>query len=445
VALRRVLTTSDAAWLVAGNMIGAGIFFTPGDVARQLPGMLWPLVAWVLGGVLALAGAAVYAELGARLPHAGGDYQYLTRAFGPRWGFLTGWAAFVLSFSAAAAAMSKVAVGYLAAALGGAPADPGMLERTAGPALLLLLTALNVAGAKVGGRTTAVLTALPLLALIGLFVYGALAGGAGVVWPSRPLGAPGGSWVLALGAAMLPVFFTYSGWNVAAYLAGELERPARTLPRALLLGTAAVTALYLGVNLVLLALLGDDLATSTTPGADAARRLLADRAERILPLIIAVAIAGSANVTLMAGARIYYAMALERLAPRGLGRVNPRGVPSTALWWGGLWSAALAALAPVETLYRWATLAILLLSSLTVGALFVLRGRDPGFRSFRCPGYPVTPAFYLLASLGVAVSSAFHDPWGSLWGLLLVGAGFAVYAAWSATTGGWSPGDDAES
>ena len=435
-ALRRVLTTSDAAWLVAGNMIGAGIFFTPGDVARHLPGALWPLVAWVLGGALALAGAAVYAELGARLPHAGGDYQYLTRAFGPMWGFLTGWAAFVLSFSAAAAAMSKVAVGYLSTALGGAPADLRMLERLAGPALLLLLTALNVRGAKVGGRATAILTALPLMALIGLFGGGALGGEARVVWPTRPLGAPDGSWVLALGAAMVPVFFTYSGWNVAAYLAGELERPERTLPRALLLGTAAVTVLYLGVNLVLLALLGDDLAGSAAPGADAARRLLADRGETLLPLIIAVAIAGSANVTLMAGARIYYAMAVERLAPRGLARVNDRGVPSTALWYGGSWSAALAALAPVETLYRWATLAILLLSSLTVAALFVLRRRDPGFRSFLCPGYPLTPAVYLLASLGVAASSAAYDPWGSLSGLLLVGAGFAVYAAWRATTGG---------
>lgn len=248
--------------------------------------------------------------------------------------------------------------------------------------------------------------------------------------------------MLALGAAMVPVFFTYSGWNVAAYLAGELERPQRTLPRALLLGTAGVTVLYLAVNVVLLALLGDELASSATPGADAAGLLLAHRAERILPLIVAVAIAGSANVTLMAGARIYYAMACERLAPRALARINARGVPSAALWYGGLWSAVLAVLAPVETLVRWATLAILLLSSLTVASLFVLRRRDPAFRSFRCPGYPLTPAVYLVASLGVAVSSALYDPWGSLWGVLLVAAGFAAYAGWSAATGGWAPGDD---
>jgi APA family basic amino acid/polyamine antiporter len=425
-----VLTTGDAAWLVAGNMVGAGIFFTPGDVARELPGTLGPLAAWLLGGLIALAGAAIYGELGARIPHAGGDYQYLTRAFGPLWGFLMGWAAFVLSFSAAAAAMSRVSVSYLVAAVSpGAQASP-LLERTAGPALLLALTALNVAGAKIGGRTTTILTSIPLLALCGIAAWGLVVGDAPLDWPAPAPEPRGGSWLLALGAAMVPVFFTYSGWNAAAYVAGELERPERTLPRALLLGTAGVTVLYLGTNVLLLGLLGKGLAASTTPGADAVRRLLHGRAEGALPLIIAVAIASSANVTLMAGARIYYAMAGEGLAPRALAHVNRRGVPATALLCGGIWSAALAALAPAATLIRWATLAILLLSSLSVAALFVLRRRGPAFGSFRCPGYPLTPALYLAASLAVALSAAVYDPRGSLWGLLLVGAGFPVYALW---------------
>jgi APA family basic amino acid/polyamine antiporter len=384
--------------------------------------------------VLALAGASIYAELGARLPHAGGDYQYLTRAFGPLWGFLTGWAAFVLSFSAAAAAMSKVAVSYFAGAVPGLDGGSEWLSRVLGPALLLLLTVLNVAGAKVGGRTTTVLTAIPLVALIALFLYGLMAGNAEFEWPSQPLATPEGNWLLAFGAAMVPVFFTYSGWNAAAYLAGELERPERTLPRALLFGTLAVTTLYLVVNVALFGLLGDGLAASNTPGADAVKRLLGAGAERMLGLIIGFAILGSANVTLMAGARIYYAMAGDGLAPRPLARANRHGVPSTALWYGGVWAAALAALAPVDALYRWATLAILLLSSLTVVALFVLRRRDPAFRSFLCPGYPLTPWVYLLVSLGVAVSSAFYDPRGSLWGVLLVAAGFVVYALWKRMT-----------
>ncbi len=434
--LRRVLKTSDAAWLVAGNMIGAGIFFTPGAVARDLPGMALPLAAWAFGGVLALAGAAVYGELGARLPRAGGDYQYLTTAFGPLWGFLTGWAAFVLSFSAAAAAMSKIAVSYLASAIPLFDADPQLLARVAGPLLLVVLTLLNVFGAKVGGRTTTVLTAIPLVSLIGLFCYGVFASEVEFAWPASPWATPRGWWVLAFGAAMVPVFFTYSGWNAAAYLAGELERPERTLPRALLVGTTAVTLLYLVVNVALFGLLGDGLAASTTPGADAAQRLLGVGAERLLALIIALAILGSANVTLMAGARIYYAMASDGLAPRLLSRTNRRGVPSTALWYGGAWAAMLAALAPAESLYRWATLAILLLSSLTVAALFVLRRRDPEFRAFLCPGYPLTPWVYLVASLAVAVSSGIDDPEGSLWGVLLVASGFIVYFLWKRLAAG---------
>jgi APA family basic amino acid/polyamine antiporter len=431
-SLKRVLGTRDAAWLVAGNMIGAGIFFTPSDVAGLLPGVLWPLVAWTLGGALALAGAAVYGELGARLPHAGGDYQYLTRAFGPLWGFLVGWAAFVLSFSAAAAAMAKVTVGYLATAIPGVTEAGDLTTRALGPALLLLLTVLNVTGAKVGGRTTTVLTSIPLAALVGAFVWGLATSGpdGSLSWPSQPLAAPGDGWWVALGAAMVPVFFTYSGWNAAAYLAGELREPERTLPRALLWGTVCVTSLYLLVNLGLLGLLGDGLQSTSTPGADALRRLLGTGAERLLSLIIALAILGSANVTLMAGARIYYAMAGDGLAPRALDHANRRGVPSTALWWSGLWSALLAAVAPAEMLYRWATLAILLLSSLTVVALFVLRRRDRDFDAFLCPGYPWTPLLYLVASLAVAVSSGFYDPWGALWGVLLVGSGFVVYAVW---------------
>jgi APA family basic amino acid/polyamine antiporter len=329
--------------------------------------------------------------------------------------------------------MSKVAIGYIVAATPALAAHGELLSRAGGPLLLLILTLLNVAGAKVGGRTTAVLTSIPLAALILIFGRGLFDADTAFEWPVHPLAAPDGVWVLALGAAMVPVFFTYSGWNAAAYLAGELKDPERTLPRALLYGTAAVTLLYLVVNLGLLALLGDALAASGTPGADAARKLMSVGAERTLSLIIAVAILGSANVTLMAGARIYYAMAGDRLAPRALAHTNRHGVPSTALWWGGLWSALLAALAPVELLYRWATLAILLLSSLTVLSLFVLRRRDPAFRSFLCPGYPVTPAVYLLASLSVAVSSGFYDPRGALWGVLLVAAGFPVYAVWRRT------------
>jgi len=377
--------------------------------------------------VLALCGAAVYAELGARLPRAGGDYQYLAVAFGPVWGFLTGWAAILLTFSAAAAAMCIVAFDYLRTALpflGGTPSWTGLVVA---PFIVLLLTLANVVGAKAAGRTTAWLTAIPVAGLLGLFGYGLLAGNAEVTWPTYA--PPSSAWPLALGAAMLPVYFTYSGWNAAAYLAGEMRDPGKDLARGLLGGTAGVMVVYLLINTIFLMVVpAEALAGSTTAGAQAARLLLGPAAERALSLVIALAVLGSANVTLMAGARIYYAMANDGLAPRFLRHTNAAGVPSVALWAGGIWSALLALTGKVEALVNWATLAILLLSSLAVAALFVLRrqgGPQPGFR---CPGYPLTPAIYLVASLGVAVASTWEYPRQSLYGVLLVALGFPAYA-----------------
>jgi APA family basic amino acid/polyamine antiporter len=304
---------------------------------------------------------------------------------------------------------------------------------------VLLLTVANVAGARAAGKTTAWLTALPVAGLLVLFGLGVVGGG----WPDAGLGgdlesaqptANGlGASLIGLGAAMVPVFFTYSGWNAAAYVAGEIEHPARNLPRGLLLGTLGTTVFYVAFNGFLLWILPRAvMAGSTTSAAQAAQRLLGDGAEQALALLVALAVLGSANVTLMAGARIYYAMALDGLAPRALAMTNAAGVPSTALWTGGIWTALLATSGRIETLVNWATLAILLLSSLAVLALFVLRRAEAppngAARVYRCPGYPVTPVLYLLVALGVAVASAMRDWRQALYGVVVVAAGIPVYA-----------------
>lgn len=429
--LKRVLGAGDAGWLVAGSMVGAGIFFTPGLIAKELPGLAWPLVAWAIGGLLALSGAAVYAELGARIPRAGGEYQYLTRAFSPVWGFLTGWAAFIATFSAAVAAMTIVALDYLHRAAATPAPDATGWTRFAAPLVVILLTWANTAGARVSGRLTVVLTGIPVGILVGLYAVGLLLGRGAAAWPERATAAPEGPWALALGAAMVHVFFTYTGWNAAAYLAGEINEPERNLARGLLVGTGLVTLLYLSINFVFLVVVPREiLAGSTTAGADAARLLLGPAGERLISLVIAVAVLGTANVTLMAGSRIYYAMAVDGLAPKALGRTNAAGVPAAALWAGGAWTAILAAVGKAQVLVAWSTLAILLLSSLTVIALFVLRRRDPAGAPFRCPGYPLTPSVYLLASLTVAGASVAGQPRQAAIGVLLIGAGFPLYLLW---------------
>lgn len=423
--LKRVLGSADAAWLVAGNMIGAGIFYTPGLVAGPLPGLSWPLVAWTAGGLLALCGAAVYAELGSRIPKSGGDYQYLADAMGPLWAFLSGWAGMLLTFSAAAAAMCIVAMDYFRTAI---PFLAGVPNWIAAPLFVLLLTQANLLGARIAGRTTAWLTGIPLAALIVLFAAGLLGGGAEIRWPEARI--PAKPIPVALGAAMLPVYFTYSGWNAAAYIAGELKNATRSLVRGLFGGTALVMLVYLAVNTVILLVVpADRLDGSTTAGADAARILLGSTAEWTIALVIAVAVLGSANVTLMAGSRIYHAMASDGLAPSFMSRANAAGVPSAALWVGGLWSALLATTGKVDVLVNWATIAILLLSSLVVVSLFVIRRRDGADAPFLCPGYPWIPGLYLIASVGVACASAIEHPRQSVYGLLIILAGLPVYWA----------------
>ncbi|ADE15164.1 amino acid permease-associated region [Nitrosococcus halophilus Nc 4] len=425
--LKRELGPVTVAWLVAGNMIGAGIFITPGLVVDWLPGMMWPLAAWMLGGVLALCGAAIYGELGARFPQAGGDYQYLTLAYGPAWGFLMGWAALAITFSGSAAAMAIAVVAHCQAAWpilqGGSPA----IQLIYAPLLVLLLTLANIAGARVAGRTTVLLTALPLVGLAGLFSGGLLFSETATHWPEPPA-IELNDRLLALGAAMVPVFFTYSGWNAAAYVAGEIKDPGQNLPRGLLGGTLLVILLYLLINLLLLMVVPQEILTgSTTAGTEAARRLLGPGAEQPLSVMIAVAILGSTNVTLMAGARIYYAMACDGLAPPIFSRTNAAGAPSGALWISGLWTALLAATGGIELLVNWATLAILLLSSMAAASLFIFRRRNETPPPFSCPGYPLTPLLYLLASLGVAFASAIHNWEQALYGILLVATGLPLY------------------
>jgi APA family basic amino acid/polyamine antiporter len=227
---------------------------------------------------------------------------------------------------------------------------------------------------------------------------------------------------------MMPIFFTYSGWKAAAYLAGEIRDPGRALPRGLLIGTALVTVVYVCFNLILLASVPASLLSgSTTAGAEAARLLLGPAAARFFAACVAVAVLGSANVTLMAGARVYYAMARDRFAPSALARTNAAGVPHAALWAGGIWASCLALAGGVERLIDWTTMAILLLSALAAAALFVLRRRDRGGAPFLCPGYPATPALYVAATLAVATASALNDPAGALRGVLLIAAGVPIY------------------
>jgi basic amino acid/polyamine antiporter, APA family len=438
--LHRGLGAVDAAALVISNVVGIGIFTTPGIVIGMVPHPLASLGLWLAGGALAYAGASAYSELAASRPRAGGEYVYLREAFGPLLAFLTGWTSFVAGFSGAVAAGAVGFATYLgryvpmaadARPLLGVPllvADVAVSPRSlCAIALIAALSGVHALGLGPGRVVQNGLTAAKvatLLALVGLgFVLGSgstahfAASGA----PARPT-----AWLLAL----VPIMFTYSGWNAAAYVAEEVRDPARNLPRALGLGTAAVIALYLLLNaLYLYALPAAALAGTVSAGDAAAVALFGSRGAAVLVPLILVALAGSISAMTLAGPRVYFAMARDGLFLPVAVRIHPRHrTPAAAIVAQGAWSAALVLTGTFEQLLIYTGFAVVLFSAIAVAALFVLRRtREGEERRFRAWGYPLVPGLFVAASIAMVVSAIVERPGPSLCGLGVMAAGVPLY------------------
>lgn len=439
--LARRLGPVDGAAIIVSNVIGSGIFIVPAIVAQGVPDAPGMLAVWLAGGLLAFAGAMAYAELATLKPHAGGEYVYLRDAFGPAAGFLTGWTSFVAGFSGAIAASAVGLASYLGRFFPAAGDTTPFVELPLGPAAVTLspqsvvaLTAIagfsavhivGVGPARIVQNVLAALKVLVLLAFVALgFTIGTgspanFADGAGAAMPS--------SWVLAL----IPVMFSYSGWNAAAYLAGEIRDPGRNVPLALGAGTAAVVLLYLLLNLLYLyALPVSELAAVEVRVVDAA-------AERLFGAVVAaplaaasvVMIAASISAMVLAGPRVYYAMARDGQFFARLGRVHPRfQTPSAAIVVQSLWAGVLVLTGTFEQLVAYTGFAVVLFSGVAVTALFVLRRRDPAApRPFRAWGYPAAPFVFALASLLIVGNAIWRSPGTSAAGLLIIAAGAPVY------------------
>jgi APA family basic amino acid/polyamine antiporter len=448
-ALPRSLGPLDAAAVVISNVIGVGIFTVPGIVAQMVVHPLWMLAAWLAGGLLAFAGANAYAELAARIPRAGGEYVYLRAGFGPLAAFLTGWTSFIAGFSGAIAAGAVGFAEYFGryAPVAGEtrpfltlPLYVVTLEFSprAMVALLVLfaITVVHIRGLGPGRALQNTLTVLKLAALVALIGLG-FAIGSGSAWnfaapaaPPQPAG-----WLLAL----IPVMFTYSGWNAAAYLAEEIREPGRNVPRALALGTGAVVALYLLLNaLYLYALPPDQLAGTIRTGDIAAEALFGPRGAQLLTPLILVGLAGSISAMVLAGPRVYFAMARDALFPAAAARVHPRfQTPAVAIAAQSAWSALLILSGTFDQLLLYTGFAVVLFAGLAVLALFFIRRSaarastpdtlHPTPHSFRCWGYPVAPAIFVLASFAMCANAIHRDPRPSLSGLVLMAAGLPLY------------------
>lgn len=430
IKLHRDLSVWGAAAFVVTNMIGTGIFTVPAFVRSSTGNGIAALAVWALGGGLALCGAFCYAELSTRMPEAGGEYQYLTRIFGPMWGFVSGWISFLAGFSAAIAAASLGATAYASQLFGwemNAPLIPalGITQGSATAAGLILLLALfHTLGVKPSGKLQTIIAGTVVGSILLLIVAGFLSSRG--QWQGVTQGSPpSGLWWVAL----IQVSFAYSGWNAAAYLAGEVKNPRHTLPRALIGGTLAVAILYLALNVLFLyAVPAADWQPTIAIGKVAAERLFGSTGALAISAIITVTILGSVSAMTAAGPRVYYAMANDGLGPAIFGRLGKlHSVPTISILAQAVVAIVLVLTGEFETLLIYIGSALSLIAALTVaGVWFVSRGKnDHGV--FLTPGYPVTPAIFIALEISAILLGLWERPKPTGAALATIVAGMVVY------------------
>ena len=418
--------------MVVGGIIGSGIFLNPALVAARVRTAALTLAVWILGGVIALIGALVFAELGARRPVAGGGYVYLRDAFGRLPAFLYAWTLLLVIATGAIAAVAVTFATYAGSLLGMAPAARVPLAVGA----IVLLSAVNYVGVKPGAVTQNVLTLLKLAALAVLIVAGLLLPHpAGSAVQTAPLA--GGSEVLAVGAALVPVLFAFGGWQQTNFVAEELIDPERNLPRALLGGVAIVVAVYLLANLAYLRTLGvDGLAASTAPAADAMRALLGAPGAALIAAGIAVSTFGFLNLVILVSPRVYRAMAADGLFFPSLARLHPQyRTPTAAILFQGAWAIILTLTGRYGDLLDYVVFGDWIFFGATASTLFYFRARERrGLERadlrFRMPGYPAGLILFILAALYVVIGSIVSNPVNAIKGTALMALGVPVFLFW---------------
>jgi APA family basic amino acid/polyamine antiporter len=444
--LKRQIGLFDAVMVIAGDMIGIGIFVTTGAIAETLPSPGGVLLVWVLGGLLALTGALSCAELSASLPYAGGDYIYIREAYGKLMGFLSGWSSFLVTFSGAIAFLAVGFSGFMSfffPILGSndalfslaVPLFP--INVTVGTlfsiVVVLLISGLHCLGVRQGTLTQNVLTILKIGALLGIIILGVLFGKGDTAHFSPLFDWQKITNFSVFAAAFIPAIFAYSGWNAVIYIAGEVKDPERNLPRALLWANLIVIALYLAVNVVYIygvpvtemkgALRVSEVATTALFGYQTSAWITA---------IITVSILGALNVVTMIGPRIYYAMARDGVFFKRLTRVHPTfGTPTSAILLQAMWACLLIVTGTFGTLFTYVSVIITLFSALTVGSVIVLRWKRPDLnRPYKLWGYPIVPILFIFAHLWIVWGSVIEKPRDSLMGVFIVALGIPAYLIW---------------
>lgn len=441
VTLERRLGPFDAAAIVISNVIGGGIFFVPVIIAQMAPHGGAMLLVWVIGGALAFAGAMAYAELASVRPKAGGEYVYLRDAFGPLAAFLTGWTSFVAGFSGAIAASAVALADYVGrfvpAAADAAPIfviPIPLLPLIVSPRAIVALVAIgalsliHMRGLGPGSFVQNVLAGIKVTALVAFVAFGFALGNGHVSHVVGDAAFPVSGMLLAL----LPVMFSYSGWNAAAYVAEEVRDPERNVPLALGMGTIAVVLIYVSLNALYLYAIPVRELASLPDGRLVdlvAERLFGFTAGNFLAVFTIVSISASISAMVLAGPRVYYAMARDGMfLPRAATVHAQFRTPASAIVAQAVWSGVLVLCGTLSQLVSYTGFAVVLFAAIAVSALFVLRRREPDApRPFSAWGYPWAPAIFVAASAAMVVNQIVRDGKMTLVGLAVIAAGVPVY------------------
>ena len=441
--LVRGLSTWDGTLLTIGSIVGTGIFITTADMAKVLPHPGLILLVWLAGGLLTLAGALTYGELGVLFPRAGGLYHYVKEAYGPLAGFLYGWTAFLVIMSGGIAAIAVAFGEYLGSFLPWFATQHVLLSvpvgswtwtlsggQVAAVLAILLLTAVNHFGLKEGAWVQNALTVIKIGSILGLIALGLFAPAPvtpNLFGPSDPIS---GSLLAAFGVAMIAALWTYDGWYGLTCSAGEMRDPGRSLPRGLIAGTVTVMFLYLLLNLVYArALTIPEMAGTPRIAETAASALFGSGAARLVSLAVLISTFGCLSSTILYSSRIYLPMAQDGLFFRSLARIHPtHRTPVPSLWAQTAWAAVLTLSGSYSQLYTYAIFASIVFHAMTAAAVFLFRRRLPDApRPYRTWGYPVVPILFIIACLLLIGNTLLESPVESLIGLGIVALGLPAY------------------
>ncbi|MBZ5628095.1 MAG: amino acid permease [Acidobacteriia bacterium] len=438
--------------IVMGGIVGAGIFINPYVVAQQVRTPVLILGAWIVGGLIALAGAFIYAELAARIPDVGGQYAYLREAYHPAIAFLYGWVLLLVIQTGGMAAVSITFARYLLDLTGAHVPD-----WLVGAAALGVLTIVNCLGVKQGSAVQSALMVMKIVAIAALIFCGVFLLGRPSQFTLRPVfGEPPSFHLLSMfGAAMVPVLFAYGGWQTANFIGGEIRDPRRNLPRGLLIGVCGVIALYVGVSFVCVRALGPaGLAHTETPASAVMRIALGETGGKLIAVGIAISTLGFLSQSILTAPRVYFAMADDGLFFRAVARIHPHTrVPVVAIVLQSLWTMVIAVSGRYEQILNYVVSMDFIFFGLTATCIFVFRRRDRvgaacahgaphlpdsggcgwsrSGTAHRVPGHPVTTALFVAACWLVVANTIYRYPRNSLLGMAILAAGVPVYFAWS--------------